>query len=159
MSTVPTPTTGSHAGYRAVTSRRSGVSRAGHAIAVFVTLVLLYVINVWPGWDAVPFLTPDTSQVIGLVNASLWVSAAAETTYVITTSAWWRALGDAVTTGVGLAAAIRVWQVFPFDLSSGWDPVARVFLGIAIVGGIVGIVSAISRLVRALTQTSVAGRP
>ena len=153
MSTVPTHTTGSHAGYHAPTTRRSGVSRAGHAVAVVVNLVLLYVINVWPGWDAVPLLTPDTTQVLGLVNASLWVSAIAETTYVITTSAWWRALGDAVTTGVGLAATIRVWQVFPFDLSSGWEVAARVFLGIAIVGSLVGIVAAISRFIRAMAHT------
>ena len=153
MSTVPTHTTGSHAGYHARTTKRSGVSRAGHAVAVVVNLVLLYVINVWPGWDAVPFLTPDTTQVLGLVNASLWVSAIAETTYVITTSAWWRALGDAVTTGVGLAATIRVWQVFPFDLSSGWEIAARVFLGIAIVGSLVGIVAAISRFIRAMAHT------
>ncbi len=153
MSTVHTPTTGSHAGYRARTTRRPGVSRAGHAVAVVINLVLLYVVNVWPGWDAVPFLTPDTTQVLGLVNASLWVSAVAETTYVITTSAWWRALGDAVTTGVGLAATIQIWQVFPFDLSSGWDVAARVFLGIAIVGSLVGIVAAISRFIRALAPT------
>jgi len=150
MSTVPTPTTGSHAGYHARTTRRSGVSRAGHAVAVVVNLALLYVINIWPGWDAVPFLTPSTTQVIGLVNASLWVSAIAETSYVVTTSTWWRALGDAVTTGVGLAATVRVWQVFPFDLSSGWEIAARVFLGIAFVGGVVGIVAAIARFVRAL---------
>jgi len=153
MSTIPTPTSGSRAG-RGRTTSRPGVSRAGHAVAVGVNLALLYVVNIWPGWDAVPFLTADTIRVIGVVNASLWVSAVAETTYVITASTWWRALGDAVTTGVGLAAAVRIWQVFPFDLSSGWDVVVRVLLGIAIVGSVAGIVAAISRFVRALAPTS-----
>ena len=39
-----------------------------------------------------------------------------------------KSLGDLATTGIGLTAAIRVWQVFPFDLSSGWSTAVRVLL-------------------------------
>ena len=66
---------------------------------------------------------------------------------------WKPALLCSVTTAVGLAAVIRVWQVFPFDLTSGWEVVFRIFLVIAVVGSLIGIVAAISRFV-----TSV-GRP
>jgi hypothetical protein len=38
-------------------------------------------------------------------------------------------LGELATTGIGLAAAIRIWQVFPFDLSSGWSTAVRVLTG------------------------------
>jgi hypothetical protein len=151
MSTIPTPTTGSHPAPRAGTGRpRTGASRAGHAVAVVVNLLVLYVVNVWPSWEAVPFLTADTTLVLGLVNASLWVSVLAEASYVVVTSAWWRALGDIVTTGVGLAAVIRIWEVFPFDVTSGWDVGFHVVLGIAAVGSAIGIIAAIVRLVRAL---------
>ena len=152
MSTAPSPTTGQHPGTHVRTGHgRATVSRAGHAVAVVINLAVLYLVNVWPGWDAVPFLTESTTQVIGIVNASLWVSVVAEATYVVTTSRWWRALGDAVTTGVGLAAVIRIWQVFPFDLSSGWELAFRVVLVVAIVGSLIGIVAAISRFVTSLT--------
>lgn len=153
MSTAPTPTTGQHPGTHARPAHGStAASRAGHAVAAVINLAILYLVNVWPGWDAVPFLTQSTTQVIGIVNASLWVSVAAEASYVVTASRWWRALGDAVTTAVGLAAVIRVWQVFPFDLTSGWELVFRIFLVIAVVGSLIGIVAAISRFV-----TSVGG--
>ena len=154
MSTAPTPTTGQHPGTHARTGhRRATASRAGHAVAVVINLAILYLVNVWPGWDAVPFLTQSTTQVIGIVNASLWVSVVAEATYVITASRWWRAAGDAVTTGVGLAAVIRIWQVFPFDLTSGWELAFRVVLVVAIVGSLIGIVAAISRLVTSLVRS------
>ena len=79
MSTATTPTTGQHPGTHARPAHRStAASRAGHAVAAIINLVILYLVNVWPGWDAVPFLTQSTTQVIGIVNASLWVSVAAE---------------------------------------------------------------------------------
>jgi hypothetical protein len=51
-----------------------------------------------------------------------------------------RSLGDLVTTGIGLAAAIRIWQVFPFDLSSGWSAAVRVLLVVAIGGSCIALV-------------------
>ncbi len=154
MSTAPTPTTGPYPGAPARTGRgRARAGRFGHVIGALVNLALLYVVNVWPGWDALPFLTAETTLVLGLVNASLWVSVAAEITYVAVTAPWWRALGEAVTTMVGLAAVVRIWEVFPFDVSSGWELAVRLFLGIAAVGSIIGIVAALWRFITALTRT------
>ena len=48
--------------------------RAGYVVSVLVNIALLYVVNGWPGWEAVPFLTQDTQQVMGLVNASIVAS-------------------------------------------------------------------------------------
>ena len=60
-----------------------------------------------------------------------------------------RALGDLVTTGVGLAAIVRVWQVFPFDLGgTPWEVVVRVLLVVAMFGSGVAIIVALVRLVR-----------
>ncbi len=153
MSTAPTPATGRHPGTHARSGSQSATaSRVGHAVAAAINLVILYLVNVRPGWDAVPFLTADTTLVLGIVNLSLWVSVAAELSYVVTRSVPWRALGDAVTTGVGLAALVRIWQVFPFDLGSGWELAVRVLLVVAVVGSLIGVAVALSRLVTSLAH-------
>ncbi len=151
MSTAPTPTSGPHPGSH-VRSDRAGASRAGHAVGVLVNLAVLYLVNVRPGWDALSFLTADTPLVLGLVNLSLGVSVAAEASYVVVAGAGWRAFGDVVTTGVGLAAVVRVWQVFPFDVAGPWQLALRVLLVVAVVGSLIGIVAALARLTRAAAR-------
>ena len=42
--------------------------RAGYAVAIAVNLVLLYLVNVAPGWQAVPFLTESTTEVLNSHN-------------------------------------------------------------------------------------------
>jgi len=59
-----------------------GARRLGYTIAVVVNAVLLYAVNVWPGWQAVPFLTAETAAVVPLVNASVLVSLVANAVYV-----------------------------------------------------------------------------
>ena len=78
--------------------------RAGYIVSVLVNAVLLYGINVWPGWQAVPFLTEDLRLVLGLVNASIIVSLVANVLFLAKDPPWFKALGDAITTSVGLVA-------------------------------------------------------
>lgn len=62
-----------------------------------------------------------------------------------------RALGDVVTTSVGVVAMVRIWQVFPFDVdsdTSGWGLLLRVLLAVGIIGSVIGIVTALVRLAR-----------
>jgi hypothetical protein len=51
-------------------------------VAAAVNLVLLWLLLVWPGWEALPFLTDQFNQVVGLMSASLLVGAAANLVYV-----------------------------------------------------------------------------
>ncbi len=154
MSIANPSSTGPHAAASGPTHHaRSSVGRAGHVVGVLVNLVILFLVNIRPGWEAVPFLTEQTTLVLGLVNLSLWVGVAAEASYVVTPSRAWRALGDVATTGVGLAALVRIWQVFPFDLGSFWETVVRVGLVVGIAGSLIGIVAALSRLIRWGTQS------
>jgi hypothetical protein len=124
--------------------------RSGYVGAILVNGLFLYALNRWPGWDAVPFLTPDTERVIGIVNASIVTGIVANAIYVLADPLRLRALGEIVTSAVGLAAVIGIWRVFPFDFSSGfpWDVVVRVLLVVAIVGCGIGILAALARLVR-----------
>lgn len=124
--------------------------RSGYVGAILVNAVFLYALNRWPGWDAVPFLTPDTERVIGIVNASIITGIVANGIYVLADPPRLRALGEIVTSAVGLAAVVRIWRIFPFDFSGGfpWDVVARVLLVLGIVGCGIGILAALARLVR-----------
>lgn len=122
--------------------------RAGYVVAVVVNALMLYAVNGWPGWDAVPFLTDATPQVLGWVNASILVNLLANMAYLTRDPPRLRALGDLVTTGVGLLAMVRIWQVFPLDVEAGWETVARVLLVVGIVGSGIGMVVALGRLVR-----------
>jgi hypothetical protein len=45
-------------------------------------------------------------------------------------------------------AAIRIWQVFPFDLSYGWSTAVRALLVIAIAGSCIALVVQIVALAR-----------
>jgi len=127
--------------------------RAGYAVAMTVNLVLLFLVNVTPGWQAVPFLTENTTDVLLLVNLSMGAAVVANAVYSVLDPPWVRALGDAVTTSVGLASLVRIWQVFPFEFDTSsvpWDLVARWVIGIGIFGCVVAIIVALVRFVRAL---------
>jgi hypothetical protein len=123
-----------------------GVRRFGYLVAAAVNAVLLYLVNARPGWDAVPFLTDDTTLVLGAVNASITAGLVTNLVYAVADPRRLRAFGDAVTTAVGLYALVRVWQVFPFDVADGWTTVLRVLLVVGIAGSGVAIVSALVRL-------------
>lgn len=132
-----------------------GARRAGYVIAIAVNAALLIAINVWPGWPAVPFLTDATQEVVGFVNASIAVGLAANAVYLLADPRWLRALGDMLTTAVGLVALVRLWQVFPFDFPAGgfdWALLARVLLVVAIVGSVIGILTAMISFVRSLGE-------
>jgi hypothetical protein len=120
-----------------------GARRAGYAIAVLLNAALLVLVNRWPGWEALPFLTTDTRLVIAVVNASVLVNLAANLVYLARDPRWLKALGDTLTTAVGLVAMVRIWQVFPFDFgdsSVDWTLLARVALGLGIVGAAIGVI-------------------
>ena len=129
----------------------AGARRAGYGVAAVINAALLFVLNGWPGWQAIPFLTSSTDQVLWLVSLSLAAGIAANLVYMVNDASWLRSLGDLATTGIGLAAAIRIWQVFPFDLSSGWSTAVRALLVVAIAGSCIALVVQIVSLARSLT--------
>jgi hypothetical protein len=131
---------------------RSDVGRrVGFVIGAVVNAVLLWWVNVSPGWHAVPFLTNDTRQVLGLVNASLVVGLVSSLVSAVLLGFRVRAAGDLLQNAVGFAAMVRTWQVFPFDLGGAgfdWDLVVRCALVLGMVGSVIGALVAVVRLVR-----------
>jgi hypothetical protein len=124
--------------------------RVGYVFAAAFNAVFLWLLHVWPGWDVVPFLTSDFADVLWLIDLSLWVGVGVNLVYLVRDPRWLTALGGLATTGVGLAAAVRLWQVFPFDVSDGWTVVFRVALAVGIVGSAIGILVNSVTFVRAL---------
>ncbi len=127
--------------------------RVGYVIAAAINAALMCAINVWPGWQAAPFLTEDTHRVLGLVNLSLAASLIINMIFLVSDLPPVKALGDLVTTGIGLAVLVRVTQVFPFDFddsSFDWVLLVRVVLVVGMAGAAVGVVVQFVTLVRRL---------
>lgn len=128
-------------------------TRGGNIGSVLVNAVLLWGINIWPGWKAVPFLTADMERVLGMINASLTAGIIANLIFVVIRNRGVMALGNLAVLGIGLAATLRMLEVFPFDFGdswSGWPVVVRVLLVLGIVGSIIGMVVEIVAMFRAL---------
>lgn len=138
------------------TRRRPGaaVRRAGYVIAILINAAILYVINVWPSWHAVPFLTSATIAVLPWINASIIVGMVANVVYLVADQRWVRAVGDVATTAVGLAAMIQLWIVFPFefDPATPWTLLARLVIALGVAGSAVAIVVQFITFVRELSR-------
>lgn len=135
------------------TSRGAVGRRAGYVVAAIVNAALLYAVHVWPTWESVGFLTGDTVEVLGVVSATMLAAVVANLGYAVADPAWLRALGDLVTTGVGIAALLALWQVFPFDFgetSFDWALLVRWMLAVGLVGSAIAMLVAAGRLGRAL---------
>lgn len=130
-----------------------GQRRFGYAVGVLVNAVMLYAVNIWPGWDILPFLTQDAKQVIPWVNASILLSLVASVVYMMSDPAWLKALGDIATAAIAVVVLVRFWQVFPFDFGDAtfdWALLTRIVLGVGIAGSAIGILAGVVRLVRAV---------
>ena len=128
-------------------------SRGGNVGSALVNAAMLWGINIWPGWQVLPFLTSDMTRVLGIINASLTAGIVANLIFVVIRNRGIMALGNLVVLGIGLAAVLRLWEVFPFDFGdswSGWPVVARVLLGMGIAGSLIGALVEIVALFRSL---------
>ncbi len=127
--------------------------RTGYAVAAIINAAMLYAINVWPSWQAVPFLTEETRQVLWPVDLSVGAGVFVNLVYLAYDPEWLRSLGELVTTLISLAVLIRISLVFPFDFrgySFDWSLLVRPVLIMAAVGtaiaAIVNFVSFVRRV-------------
>jgi len=117
--------------------------RAGFTAGIVVNSALLYVVNAWPGWRSLTFVTADADQLIPLLNAALVAGIIANLIYLVADRRWVKALGDLFTVGISLAFLVWTWRVFPFvftDTTVDWATIIRVVLGFSIVGCIIALI-------------------
>jgi len=120
----------------------------GNLGAAVVNGVIYYLLNVAPGWQAVPFLTADTPRVLPALNAAIIASIVVNVLTALVRAPRLRALGDVVTIGFGFVALVRLWTVFPFDFGpdSAWTIVTRVLLVVGFVGSGFGLLVSLARI-------------
>ena len=136
--------------------------RFGYAVAVVVNVALLLLVNVWPTWRVVPFLTDDMLDVLPLVNLGLIVGALVNLVDLVFDRRWIRWAGDLITSVIAVITLWRFWQVFPFDFPDtgfDWALLVRILLVVAIVGTAIAVVVQAVILVRVLLGRPAGGRP
>jgi hypothetical protein len=129
----------------------TATSRVGSVVLVVLGAALLAAVNVWPGWRAVGFLTEDTVLVLGVVNLSLAAGVVANLAVALLDRPWLHAVGDVLTSALGLLATVRLLQVFPVRFAGSgfdWAVLVRVLLVLGLVGGAIGLVAALVAVVR-----------
>lgn len=123
--------------------------RTGYVFSILINAAMLFGINVWPGWDILPFLAPDFTKVLALINASLVVSLAVQVVYLVRDAKPVKQIGDIVTLVLPIVVGIRMWQIFPFDFGTStfdWELVFRIAIGVGVVGMALGIIVSIVSL-------------
>ena len=125
------------------------IRRLGYALGAAVNLTILYVLST-TDWRELSFLTSEVDRLVWLLVVGVLANVAANLLYVLRDPVWLKALGDVVTTGIGLALLVRIWQVFPFDLSGAWELGVRTVLVFGIAGCVIAILTAGITAARAL---------
>ena len=136
--------------------------RFGYAVAIVINVLLLYAINVWPGWQAVPFLAGEAREVVDLVDVSLIVGMVTNEVCVLVDRPAVKVLGDLATLAIGLAVLVVFWQVFPFDFNDSafdWTLLIRIVSGLAMLGTAIGLVMQVVVLFRSLVGPDGPPRP
>jgi hypothetical protein len=122
---------------------------------VLIDGVILALVNVYPGWAAVPFLGGAFPEVLGLLNVSLVAAIAFNVVRLMADPAWFVAAGDAVMAVITLMVGLALLRVFPFDYAShtdAWELVTRIVLWIVVVGSVIAFLVSCGRLLRALVE-------
>lgn len=142
-STVTPPVTVDH--------RPTPTRRVGYAMAIAVNGLMLWLANQLLDWQWPSFLTTDFDVVLPLLSASFVVGMAVNAGYLVVDRGRFRAVGELLTAGFGLAVSLQMWDVFPFDFtgwSTDWSWLVRVALVVGIVGSGIAILVHLVRLVR-----------
>jgi hypothetical protein len=131
--------------------RSVAARRGGYVVSILINAVVIYLLDAQPGWRALPFLTPATAQVIGLITLTLAAGIAANVLYFIADPPRLRAFGDLITLTISLVTTVRIVQVFPFAFHGSmafWTQIVWILLIVGIVGVCIGLVYSLVILVR-----------
>jgi len=133
----------------------AGVRRLGYALAIGVSVAILFVVNNLPGGEQIPFLTNDVEKLLPIINGLLFASIAINGVWILYDGAWFRSAGRITLNVLIIAVLALTYRVFPFDFSGydfDWESLIRiviVFVIVAlIIATIIETVKLIGRFVR-----------
>lgn len=110
---------------------RATARRGSYLAGALADVTLLVLINVSPGWRAVPVLTEAAAALVIVVNTALAVALVVNLLCLVRPRRPLTAVGDVVSTAAGLVVLIRTAHVFPFtftDPTTDWATVVRLTL-------------------------------
>jgi len=114
-----------------------------YIVAVIGNIILLVVLNKLPDWNF-HVLAPSYRDVLWVINLSLGVQVAGNSLLIFFHPLYLHHLGQAIFSAFSAFAAWRIYQVFPFDLTSvtdaiGWfDTFLKVLIMVVFVGTVIG---------------------
>ncbi|WP_347351007.1 hypothetical protein [Intrasporangium sp.] len=119
---------------RAPSSRRRLIS----GITALVAFGLFLILNFWPAWSSLPFLTSSMTYSLGAVDFVLWAVIAFNVAFLFADTRGLRLTAHLVIAMFAMLAFTRLIRDFPFALSDGaW---ASVVQGILVLGALVSFV-------------------
>lgn len=127
----------------------------GYVFTIAFMLVAWFVVNVSPGWAAVPFLSEEVLLVLGLFNFSLLATVALNALYLVADPQWLTAAGELGLSLISLVLAWLVVVVFPFDVTGlGYDlsALARLAVVLALFGCAIAVLVNLVRLGRVVSR-------
>lgn len=125
--------------------------RIGYVIAAALNLVGLWIVNNLLGWGWPPFLTESFRDLLPLIDVSLGASVVINLLWAWSDPPWFKHLAQIGLNLIGLLVTVRTWQIFPFDLSDyapAWETIARIVIGVGIIGVIIGTVNEVAQFAR-----------
>ncbi len=133
--------------------RRSSpaIRRIGYGLAVLLNLVGLYLAVHLVEWEWPRFITREWDDALPWVVASIVSSIVVNLVFMWRDDVPWKPLGDLVDAAFGIASAIRLLQVFPFDFSTyatNWSWVPRSVLIVTLIGVSIGALANLVKLAR-----------
>ena len=140
-------------------SGESGWARlVGYLAAAIANGILLVIVNGRPGWRELSFLTEELVDILWLINLSWVASVVVNVVYLWFDPSWFKSACQVGVSAIGLAAAIRTLQVFPFDFSAyafNWTALVRPLLWLTILGTFVTVVVELVHLAKSDLSTGV----
>ncbi len=125
--------------------------QVGYAVSAGVNALMLYVVSRLLEWGWPPFLTSDFDEVLPIIQLSFAASIVTNLAYLFYDPPWFKSAGQVVVSAIGLAAALRILSVFPFDFTGydlPWITITRTILWIAVIGTSIGIIAEGVKLIR-----------
>ena len=130
--------------------------RAGYIIAALINVVGLWIVHHLLEWDWPSFLTEDFRHLLPYITASFAATIIVNLLWAVRDPAWFRHVAQIGLNLVAIRAAVRTWEIFPFDFTgyaSAWETVARVLIVLGLFGLMVATIVEVVRLVRSCLGT------